>query len=154
MFTKIKQYQKNASDQISRFGDIRFTGQIVFVAIVFLISWSGARAIQSNYSLQEQAAQLNQQNQLASLENNNISLQNQYYNSNQYIELSGRQNFGLAYPGETELIVPNNVAGQYTTNLPDKYAKLTKSPANQPGYQKNFEAWVDFFLHRNDFQTN
>jgi cell division protein FtsB len=154
MITKIKQYQKNITDQISRFGDIRFTGQVVFVAVVFLISWSGARVIQSNYSLQEQVAQLNQQKQLASLENNNIALQNQYYNSNQYLELSGRQNFGLAYQGETELIVPNNVAAQYEANLTDKSARQNKTANNQPGYQKNFVAWVDFFLHRNDFQTN
>src|ERR1039457_7463051 len=118
MISKLKQYQKNISNQISRFGDIRFTGQLIFVVIILLISWSGMRAIQTNYGLQQQAAKLKQQNELANLENNNINLQNQYYNGDQYLELSARQNFGLAFPGETELIVPQNVALAYTENLP------------------------------------
>jgi hypothetical protein len=52
----------------------------------------------------------------------------------------------LAAPGETELIVPESVALSHTvpepTTLPAKPAPLP------PLYQRNFEAWVNFFLHR------
>jgi cell division protein FtsB len=153
MISKLKDYQKAIANQISRFGDIRFTGQLIFVVIILLISWSGVRAIQTNYGLQQQAADVQQQNQLSELENNNISLQNQYYNSNQYLELSARQNFGLAFPGEQELIVPSNVALDYTVNLPSSQSSA-KPSSKQPQYQQNFENWVDFFLHRNDFVSN
>src|ERR1700680_1657760 len=100
MKPKLNKYQKTFSKQIARFGDIRFTGQIVFVVIVLLISWSGVRAIQSNYNLQQQASKLQQQNKLSDLQNQTIALQNEYYNSSQYLELSARQNYGLAQAGE------------------------------------------------------
>jgi hypothetical protein len=44
------------------------------------------------------------------LQNENDDLKNAYYKSPQYLELSARQNFGLAAPGEKELLVPKAVA--------------------------------------------
>jgi hypothetical protein len=68
-------------------------------------------------------------------------------NSNQYLELSSRQNLGLADPGETEVLVPASVAKAYETNLPSlTQSDVTKT--KQPAYQRNFQSWVDFFLHR------
>jgi len=65
------------------------------------------------------------------------------------LELSARQNFGLAAPGEKEIIVPQSVALAYTTNLPTT-TKQVPTNNQQPAYQKNFESWVDFFLHRSN----
>ena len=149
----LKTYQRKVVNQISRFGDIRFSGQLIFVVIILLISWSGVRAIQTNYSLQKQASELKQQNELASLQNNNIVLQNQYYKSNQYLELSARQNFGLANPGETELIVPSSVANEYVANQPSTNSSTSNSAGSQPKYQQNFQSWIDFFLHRNSYNN-
>jgi Septum formation initiator len=117
------------------------------VVIVLLISWSGVKSIQANYGLQKQITALQQQNELQKLQNDNLALQNQYYNSNQYLELSARQNFGLAAPGETEIIVPASVAMAYTVNLPST-VKPDAAKAKQPAYQRDFQSWVDFFLHR------
>ena len=129
-----------------RLNDTRFAGQVIFVVIVLLISWSGVKSIQSNYGLQKQITALKQQNELQSLSNANLALQNQYYNSDQYLELSARQNFGLATPGEQELVVPQAVALAYTVKLPSANpATATKAP---PSYQKHVQSWVDFFLHR------
>ncbi|HEY1645570.1 MAG TPA: septum formation initiator family protein [Candidatus Saccharimonadales bacterium] len=146
MDLKIKNYQKRLAKQLTRFGDIRFTGQLIFLAIVLLIFWSGVRAVQSNYNLQQQTAELKQQNQVAQLENSTIALQNKYYNSNQYLQLSARQNFGLAAPGETELIVPQSVALSYTQNVPDLSQSTSTSTTTKT--QSNYKTWVDFFLHR------
>jgi cell division protein FtsL len=144
---RIQTYKKQIGDFISRLGDVRFAGQIVFVIIVLLISWSGIKTIQTNYSLQKKVSALQQQNDVQKLQNNNLALQNEYLNSNQYLELTARQNFGLAAPGEKELIVPANVALAYTTDsaMPPKVASASDQ---QPAYQHNFESWVDFFLHR------
>jgi cell division protein FtsB len=143
------EYQQRAVTFLKRLNDVRFAGQVVFVVIVLLISWSGVKTIQSNYNLQKQITALGQQNQLQQLQNDNLALQNQYYNSNQYLELSARQNFGLAAPGETELIVPQNVALAHTVNLPSP-TKTVTATAQKPAYQRNFESWVNFFLHRKD----
>jgi cell division protein FtsB len=146
MNKKLKQYRKSITRTISRFGDIRFTGQLIFLAIVLLVFWSGAKAIQSNYSLQQQEAELKQQNQVEQLQNSTIALQNEYYNSNQYLELSARQNFGLASPGEKELLVPQSVALNYSEPVPQ--TAIVAQVAN-PGNQSNYEAWINFFFRRN-----
>jgi cell division protein FtsB len=148
MENKIKRYQKQIEWFISQLGDIKFVGMLVFLVIVLLISWSGVKAIQSNYGLQKQIATIQQQNSLQQLKNNNLQLQNDYFNSNQYLELSARQNFGLAAAGETELLVPKSVALAHTANLPTATVAADKPADKQPVYQKNFEAWVNFFLHR------
>ena len=126
--------------------DIRVAGQIVFVIIVILVSWSGVKAINANYILQKQIALLQQQNTVQELKNSNQKLQNEYFNSRQYLELSARQNFGLADPGEKELMVPKSVALSYTVNEP-KPVQVTQ-PAHLPLYKRNMLDWLDFYLHR------
>ncbi len=141
------QYKEKALFYLQRLSDVRFLGQVVFVVIVLLISWSGVKSIQTNYGLQKQISALNQQNTLQKLQNDNLELQNQYLNSNQYLELSARENFGLSAAGEKEVVVPKRVALSYTINVPGT-DKPEAAKAKQPAYQRNFESWVDFFLYR------
>lgn len=149
---QIKTIEKKISDFVRRLGDTRFAGQVVFVVIVLLISWSGIKTIQTNYELQKQISGLKQQSDVQKLQNNNLALQNNYFNSDQYLELSARQNFGLAQPGEKEIIVPESVALSYTVDPPSD--KPSSASDQQPTYQKNFQSWVDFFLHRQDPSGN
>ena len=138
--------QTLATDNAHKLTDIRFVGQIVFVVIVLLISWSGVKSIQTNYGLQKQITGLKQQNELQRLKNENLNLQNDYYNTDQYLEVAARQNFGLAAPGETVLIVPKSVALANTVDTTPNQDETAQ--AKQPVYQRNFQSWVDFFLHR------
>src|SRR5665213_1810477 len=108
MINKIKTYYSLIPWQSLR--DLRTLGLLVFLVIVLLISWSGVKTIKSNFELQKQVAQYQYNNQVQQLENKNLHLQNEYYNTNQYLELSARQELGLGYPGETELLVPKSVA--------------------------------------------
>ncbi|HWB38676.1 MAG TPA: septum formation initiator family protein [Candidatus Saccharimonadales bacterium] len=144
---QIKHYQKKLSDFIQKLSDVRFAGQVVFVVIVLLVSWSGIKSIQTNYGLQKQISALKQQNDLQELQNENLSLQNDYLKSNQYLELSARQNFGLAAPGEKEILVPKSVALAHTVDLPTS-DEQSETTTKQPPYQRNVQSWVDFFLHR------
>lgn len=145
---QIKTEHKNlAMGYAKRLNDPRFLGQIVFVVIVLLISWSGIKTIQTNYGLQKQISALDQQNQLQKLENQNLALKNDYYKSNQYLELAARQNFGLAKPGEKLIVVPESTALAHTVDIPVQSADAA-TKAKQPTYQRNFQSWVDFFLHR------
>ena len=147
MKIKTRQYPDKVVYYAQKLGDVRFMGQIVFAVIVLLITWSGIKSIQTNYGLQKQISSLKQQNTLQQLQNDNLNLQNQYFNSNQYLELAARQDFALAASGEKEIIVPETVALSYTTNLPT-LPKTETSADKTPAYQKNIQSWVNFFLHR------
>ena len=137
---------------VSQLRDVRSLGLIVFACIVLLVSWSGAKAIQSNYKLEQQIAHLRQANELRQLENNNQKLKNQYYNTPQYLELASRQNFGLATPGEKELIVPKKIAMAHVSGLAavtnDTVTETSEARKHLPLYQRNMQAWMNFFLHR------
>jgi cell division protein FtsB len=128
--------------------DIRVAGLVVFGIIVLLISWSGVKSIDTNYRLQREISRLQQQNQVLKLNNSNAALENDYYKTNQYLELSARQNLGLAQPGETELTVPKDVALRYTVEPPASKLAAAKASSKLPLYQKNMQSWVNFFLHR------
>jgi cell division protein FtsB len=144
---KIKNdYTKVVYDFFTRLNDVRFVGQIIFVIIVLLISWSGVKSIQANYGLQKQITALKEQNNLQKLQDENLQLQNNYYKTNQYLELSAREDFGLAAKGETELIVPQNVALAHTQNI--SIPGSQQSTVEISSKQSNFQSWVNFFLHR------
>lgn len=141
---------KNYFRQLVRHGfhDVRLAGLLVFLVIVLLISWSGVKVIQSNYALQQQIARLQQENQVQALKNENLKLQNEYLSSDQYLELSARQDLGLGAPGETELLVPKSVALAHIVNVPTASSNIPQPDAHQPFWQKNLQAWIDFYLHR------
>jgi cell division protein FtsB len=135
-----------ASDFIFRLRDIRFAGQVVFVVIVLLISWSGVKAIQLNYKLQKQIATTKQENEVQQLQNENLQLQNEYYNSTQYLELQARLNFGLANPGEQEILVPQNVALAYAPKVNTQNSEPRK--VYVPALQQHINDWANFFFNR------
>ena len=145
MLRKIKTSYHQISWQSLR--DWHNIGLFVFLIIVLLVSWSGVKAIQTNYQLQKQVATLQQQNKVDQLKNSNQQLQNDYYNTNQYLELSARQSFGLGQPGETELLVPKNVALAHLAPIANSTA-YSKTTTQRPWYERNFQAWLNFFLHR------
>jgi cell division protein FtsB len=146
MFNKINSYYQQIPWRSLR--DPKNIGLIVFLIIVLLISWSGVKALQTNYSLQKQISLLKQQNDVEELQNINQQLQNQYYGTNQYLNITARQEFGLGAPGETELIVPKTVALAHLAPIGTTNATSSTASNNQPTYQKNFQAWVDFILHK------
>jgi cell division protein FtsB len=149
MHAKIKHYQELFKKYAEQLRDVRVIGVLFFLIVLLLITWSGVKAIDSNYALQKQISQLHQQNTVQQLSNTNLKLQNSYYNSSQYLELAARQDFGLAAPGETVLVVPHNVAIAHTVVLAqDTTAASKKNTAKIPAYQRNFQAWMNFFLHR------
>ena len=144
MNINIQRYQDQLTDFAGRFRDIRFTGQVVFAGIVLLISWSGVKTIQTNYVLQKQISELKQQNAVHSLENKNLELQNQYFKTDDYLELSARRNFGLGKPGEKELLVPQSVAFTYAPEIKTAATEVAKTSA----HTSNLQSWVNFFLNR------
>jgi len=148
MFDKIQKLynSKNAKQAM----DVRNLGLYVFGIIVLAIAWSGAKTVQNNYELQKRIATLKQENTVLSLENGNTYLQNQYYKTDQYLELSARQNLGLAAPGEQVLLVPKATALKYIDPSLSQAAISSQISASDTRSKpvKNLEAWRDFLLGR------
>ena len=126
--------------------DVRVIGLIAFGAIAVLVTLSGVNVLQQNFALQQQIAQLEQEIAIQELENRNIELRNEYYNTDQYLELQARRQFGLAAPGETVLLVPERVALENSAPPLERAAELADEQVERPFYQENLEAWSDFLL--------
>jgi len=153
MEIKNKPQLEKMYEYVLQFRDVRAAGLLLFVVIVLLISWSGVKVIDTNYRLQKQISELSQQTQVQSLSNTNIKLQNEYFQTDQYLEIAARQNFGLAKAGETVLNVPQNVAMAHTIVVPDAdQVQARQTQSKQPAYQRNFQAWMNFLLHRQTLQ--
>lgn len=132
-----------------QFRDVRFLGFIVFGILVLLASWNGVKVIETNYELQKQIAQLNEQNKVKELTNANLKLQNEYYKTSTYQELVARKQLGKGAPGEKLLLVPKSVALAHAKKLPDVKVEIApESSENKSKARQNQEAWLNFFLRR------
>lgn len=148
MIKKIKTFL--AKPNMRQYQDARVLGLIVFGIIALMVSWSGIKSIQSNYELQQQIVKLEQQNKLKELENDNLKLKNQYLKTDEFLELTARRQFGKAAPGEKVVVIPKNVALSHIANSPAQPQTENNVKDQKPRYQKNFEAWINFFLHRDN----
>lgn len=147
MLEKIKSTIKDP--RVKQFRDIRVVGLTVFGVIVLLISWSGVGVIETNYQLQKQVASLRQRVDVLRLQNENMKLENQYYSSDQYLELMAREQLNKGLADEKLLLIPKSVALAHTVEpAAATQAEVPKQTSNKPLYQKNLEAWRDFVLHK------
>jgi cell division protein FtsB len=153
MFERIKNIL--TSKKAKQLADVRNIGLYIFGVVIVAIAWSGAKTVQSNYELQKKISTLNQENTVLWLQNQNTYLKNQYYQTNEYQDLSARQNLGLAAPGEKVLLVPKDVAMRYVdpglSETTSSSAAL--APDKRPDYVKNLEAWRDFLLGRKSLSS-
>ena len=126
----------------------------LFTLVVLAIAWSGVKTIQDNYQLQKKISVLKQQNAVLQLQNDNAKLQNQYYNTNQYLDLAARQALGLASPGEKVLLIPKATALKYVDQTLAANSSSNGNTTTQSRYVKNIEAWRDFLLGRKTILSN
>jgi cell division protein FtsB len=153
MFDEIKNFL--SSKRAKQLVEVRNIGLYIFGVIVLAIAWSGAKTVQNNYELQKQINTLRQQDTVLSLQNENTGLQNQFYKTNEYLDLSARQELGLAAPGEQVLLVPRSVAMKYV----DPALKSNQASSgslqidNRSKYVRDLEDWRDFLLGRKLFSN-
>jgi len=148
VFTKIKTYQAKIIEEVKVFQDVRALGIVMFLIIALLISWSGIKVIETNYRLQKEIARLQQETEIKKLENRNLALENKYFETDEYLELEARRNFGLAAPGETVLVVPKQVAMKYTVPEEESGNPLVVKETHKPRWQQNIDDWMKFLLHK------
>ncbi len=130
--------------------DARVLGLLVFGVIVLLVSWSGLKVLQTNYELEKQITQLRQREALQALENENLKLKNKYLESDHYLELTARRQFGKAAPGERLYLVPRSVALARTVEPPKPAVSPSQTQVKAKSKQRqNLDAWMNFLLHKN-----
>lgn len=145
MFDKFR--KSNFNSLLAFVQDVRNLGLIVFTIIALLVTWSGIKVVQTNYDLQKQISAMRQQNEVKRLENSNLALSNQYYDTDQYLELMARRHYNKALPGEKLLIVPESVALSHTIDLPEEEPEeVQQINEESPWYERNFNAWLDFLF--------
>lgn len=151
MIDEIKNFLN--SKRARQLADVRNIGLYIFGVVVLAIAWSGAKTVQNNYQLQKQINQLNQENIVLGLNNDNTALQNEFYKTNEYLDLSARQDLGLAAPGEKVLLVPKSVAMNYVdpSLLKNQVSSEQPQADSRPAYVRHLEDWRDFLLGRKLF---
>lgn len=109
-------------------------GVAVFIALGWV--WGSVDALGRNYKYQQQVDAERAQNQLLSLQNQNLKAEQSYLNSNEYLELAARAKLNKALPGEKLVILPQNTA---TTRPPSGTSPLAP-------LESNFAQWLDFLF--------
>lgn len=135
---------------IKRLSDVRFLGQVVFVVLVLLISWSTTTAIQQNYEVQKRVAAKQKEIELQKLKNENLKVRNRYLETDEFLEITARRQLGKALPGERLVVIPKEVALRHTVESSVKSDNQVQEQADsdKPWYQQNLEDWGRFFFKR------
>lgn len=148
MLLKIKNLSKSSIVEFVQ--DVRNIGLLVFAVIALLVTWSGIKVVQTNYDLQKQISVMRQENDVKKLANSNLALKNRYLETDQYLELTVRQQYNKALSGEKLLIVPEAVALAHTTDVPEEQGEPEPTAKDEgPWYERNFNAWLDFLFRNN-----
>lgn len=121
-------------------------GMVVFLVIFALVVSSSLRTVQRNIELQQQIARLAQDVAQAEFDNERQRLNNQYLQSDRYLELEARRTLGKALPGESVVIIPVDVAQSYIQPVSDPEPELTVD--SRPKAIQNASEWVNFLLGR------
>ena len=107
----------------------------LFIALSFI--WGSLETMQANYARQREIDLKQRQLELATLQRDNLSLEQRYYQTAEYQELKAREALGLVQPGEHVLILPPSSADE------DSQTRSGLSGVVEPS---NFEQWVNFLF--------
>lgn len=107
-------------------------------------AWGSIGMMQRNYGLQKEVNGKQQEEQLADLEVQTLTYEQNYYKSSEYQDLAMRQHLGLADPGEKALVLPPN--SQVAKDVDALYAK-GKTRTVPP--ESDFQLWVNFLFGAN-----
>lgn len=110
----------------------------VIVAVLFWIALT-IRVLNDNYNLQRQVDNAILDNQITELENENLKLEQVYYQTDEYLELSARSLLGKAQPGEHLVILPRIEHSDDASDI--GRVNIAKS---------NLDQWLDFLFGQPD----
>ena len=113
---------------------------VIIVALMIAAGfvWGSLNVMQRNYKLQKELDDKARELLVVRLDNENAQLEQRYYNTSEYKELSVREKLGLAENGESVLILPKN-----SDEAKNADEELEISAIEIPK-RSNFEQWLDF----------
>lgn len=120
-----------------RFAKLASPGMLMIVGVA--VFWLGFMTItidvmNRNYRLQRQVDQGMLDNQVIEIQNENLRLEQAYYKTNEYLELSARALLGKALPGEHLVLLKRA-----------EVADTNQGKINQQFEQRsNLDQWLDF----------
>lgn len=137
MINKVKHYTQKVLSI-----DSRTIGLIAVLLVALSVTYGSAKIIHKNYGLEQQITELRNKNALQEQINANQKLKNQYYTTDDYLDIAARRFFNKAAPGETLVLVPEKTALSYTTPPPE--ALSGEDDASTPEFIQNWRIWLDF----------
>jgi cell division protein FtsB len=126
----------------------------LFAIIAFSLTWSTAKVIQKNYSIQKDIAALEQENEVRELENQRLKYQITYYKSDAYLELEARRKLNKAGNGEKVIAFPRPTTADKPADSVDAgtLSDIGKKQQDEQdtSWAENLRAWRDFLLLRHN----
>lgn len=117
--------------------DEKKTSYIV-VAVFIWASWATLGAIRNNYNLQTKVDELNEKIVQLQIDNERLEFSNEYYDTDEYLDLAARQNLNKIAPGERILVVPER---------DDQFTGNTETVSSSTGTDRsNFSEWLNFLF--------
>lgn len=119
---------------------LRLDNVILAAAIVFCLAWTyGAiMSMSRNWELAQILAEKKYELKIAELEVENLELENKYYSSDEYKELSARAKMNKKLPGENLVYLPKN--SDYAKN---KHKEVAEKKMVE---KSNLAQWLAFLL--------
>ena len=132
-----KWYNSVMREKIKKY--LTLNNLILLAACVLASSWAlGAIGVMNrNYDLQRQVDQAKLDNQITELQNQNLQLEQAYYQTDEFLDLQARALLGKASPGEHLVLLPSSQPAN-----PD----LANSASTPP--KSNLNQWMDFLFGR------
>lgn len=123
---------------------------VLAVAMVIAAGWTWGTisSMQTNLTAQRAYEEQQRQLELTKLEVATLQYQQNYYNSDEYKDLSARTFLGLVSPGEKVLVLPKNTT---TAQRSEVLIDTTKpvDASTKVATRSNFQQWMDFLSGAN-----
>jgi len=110
-------------------------------------AWGTIAQMQTNFAAQKAVDDQKRELQLTELEVATLKYQQNYYKSDEYKELSARQNLGLVLPGEKVLVLPPNSQAVKDADAADEKRETVRVQQTVTG--TNLEQWLQFLTGQN-----
>ena len=112
--------------------------------IALAIIWQIVKQANHNRQLQQQATEKEAEIRLLEQQNKNLQLENEYRETDYYLELSIRKQTGLTRPGESVFIIGDSKVEA----LYQQYSALEKENRVSQPEKSNLQKWWHFLFER------
>lgn len=114
--------------------------QIVGIVIAAGLILNTVTAVQKNYRLQAQVDELEEEIEILELENQNLTYNIAYYQTDEFLELAAREKFNKKASGERAVALPKE---EVTYVSPEERANQAEP---KPQHLENLDQWLYFLF--------